>query len=106
MCLGVTYHGKGADTWAVGVTLYCMVLGCYPFLGDGLQDTYEQVINFDMHRFLNPLKVPWSTNISFWVWLGKQGFSFLINDFNLAMLVYKSRLLTIHWLCRTTSIPY
>ncbi|KAJ9698153.1 hypothetical protein PVL29_007305 [Vitis rotundifolia] len=42
-CLGLTYHGKAADTWAVGVTLYCMVLGQYPFLGDSLQDTYDKV---------------------------------------------------------------
>lgn len=40
---GLTYHGKAADTWAVGVTLYCMVLGQYPFLGDTLQDTYDKV---------------------------------------------------------------
>ncbi|KAJ4848915.1 Serine/threonine-protein kinase grik2 [Turnera subulata] len=25
-CLGLTYHGKAADTWAVGVTLYCMIV--------------------------------------------------------------------------------
>ncbi|XP_026665455.1 serine/threonine-protein kinase GRIK2-like isoform X2 [Phoenix dactylifera] len=42
-CLGLTHHGKAADTWAVGVTLYCMVLGQYPFLGDTLQDTYDKV---------------------------------------------------------------
>ncbi|KAK6163299.1 hypothetical protein DH2020_000163 [Rehmannia glutinosa] len=44
-CLGVTYHGKAADTWAVGVTLYCLVLGKYPFLGETLQDTYDKVDN-------------------------------------------------------------
>ncbi|XP_043699548.1 serine/threonine-protein kinase GRIK2-like isoform X2 [Telopea speciosissima] len=44
-CLGLTYHGKAADTWAVGVTLYCMVLGQYPFLGDTLQDTYDKIVN-------------------------------------------------------------
>ncbi|KAM0944929.1 putative protein kinase CAMK-CAMKL-LKB family [Dioscorea sansibarensis] len=54
-CLGVTYHGKAADTWAVGVTLYCMVLGQYPFLGDTLQDTYEKIVN-------NPLTVPIDVN--------------------------------------------
>ena len=43
MFLGVTYSGKAADTWAVGVTLYCMILGEYPFLGDTLQDTYDRV---------------------------------------------------------------
>ncbi|KAJ7964285.1 Protein kinase [Quillaja saponaria] len=44
-CLGLTYHGKAADTWAVGVTLYYMVLGQYPFLGDTLQDTYDKIVN-------------------------------------------------------------
>nr|KJB21766.1 hypothetical protein B456_004G013200 [Gossypium raimondii] len=50
-CLGSVYHGKAADTWAVGVTLYCMVLGKYPFLGETLQDTYEKIVN-------NPLILP------------------------------------------------
>ncbi|XP_077252929.1 serine/threonine-protein kinase GRIK1-like [Tasmannia lanceolata] len=50
-CLGLTYHGKVADTWAMGVTLYCMVLGQYPFLGDTLQDTYDKIVN-------NPLSLP------------------------------------------------
>ncbi|XP_017425568.1 serine/threonine-protein kinase GRIK2-like isoform X3 [Vigna umbellata] len=44
-CLGLTYHGKASDTWAVGVTLYCMILGEYPFLGDTLQDTYDKIVN-------------------------------------------------------------
>ncbi|KAG6512080.1 hypothetical protein ZIOFF_030174 [Zingiber officinale] len=50
-CLDVTYHGKAADTWAVGVTLYCMVFGRYPFLGDTLQDTYDKIVN-------NPIIIP------------------------------------------------
>lgn len=50
-CLGLTYRGRAADTWAVGVTLYCMVLGEYPFLGDTLQDTYDKIVN-------NPLTLP------------------------------------------------
>ncbi|KAI3683501.1 hypothetical protein L1987_84006 [Smallanthus sonchifolius] len=44
-CLGKSYHGKTADTWAVGVTLYCMIFGQYPFLGDTLQDTYDKILN-------------------------------------------------------------
>ncbi|KAJ6739566.1 MAP/MICROTUBULE AFFINITY-REGULATING KINASE [Salix koriyanagi] len=50
-CLGVIYHGKAADTWAVGVTLYCMILGQYPFLGETLHDTYDKIVN-------NPLVLP------------------------------------------------
>ncbi|OIV99336.1 hypothetical protein TanjilG_17146 [Lupinus angustifolius] len=49
--LGLTYHGKAADTWAVGITLYCMILGEYPFLGDTLQDTYDRIVN-------NPIVLP------------------------------------------------
>jgi [calcium/calmodulin-dependent protein kinase] kinase len=37
------YHGRASDTWAVGVTLYCMISGHYPFLGDTLQETYDKV---------------------------------------------------------------
>ncbi|XAR59762.1 Non-specific serine/threonine protein kinase [Bertholletia excelsa] len=44
-CLGLTYCGKAADTWAVGVTFYCMIFGKYPFLGDTLQDTYDKIVN-------------------------------------------------------------
>ncbi|KAM7522334.1 hypothetical protein LguiA_012236 [Lonicera macranthoides] len=56
-CLGLTYHGKAADTWAVGVTLYCMVLGKYPFLGDTLQDTYDKIVNNHLYlpNRMNPL---------------------------------------------------
>ncbi|CAK9175106.1 unnamed protein product, partial [Ilex paraguariensis] len=49
--LSLTYRGKAADTWAVGVTLYCLVFGQYPFLGDTLQDTYDKIVN-------NPLSLP------------------------------------------------
>jgi [calcium/calmodulin-dependent protein kinase] kinase len=42
-CQGPTYHGRPADRWAVGVTLYCMITGHYPFLGDTLQETYDKV---------------------------------------------------------------
>lgn len=50
-CVGDRYHGKCADTWAVGVTLYCMILGKYPFLGETLQDTYDKIVN-------NPIILP------------------------------------------------
>jgi len=40
---GLTYQGKAADTWAVGITLYYMVMGCFPFMGETLQDQYDKV---------------------------------------------------------------
>lgn len=54
-CQGLTYHGRAADTWAIGVTLYCMILGQYPFLGDTLQETYDKIVN-------NPLEIPDAIN--------------------------------------------
>ncbi|CAL9161349.1 unnamed protein product [Musa hybrid cultivar] len=56
-CLGSSYHGKVADIWAVGVTLYCMILGRCPFVGDSLKDTYDKLTtyNFCIH---NPLNLP------------------------------------------------
>eukprot|EP00268_Persea_americana_P025319 TRINITY_DN2467_c0_g1_i9.p1 TRINITY_DN2467_c0_g1~~TRINITY_DN2467_c0_g1_i9.p1 ORF type:complete len:385 (-),score=70.03 TRINITY_DN2467_c0_g1_i9:173-1327(-) len=54
-CLGLAYHGKAADTWALGVTLYYLVLGQYPFLGDTLQETYDKIVN-------NPLSIPEGIN--------------------------------------------
>ncbi|KAJ0245891.1 Serine/threonine-protein kinase GRIK2 [Hirschfeldia incana] len=48
---GVTYSGRAADTWALGVTLYYMILGQYPFLADTLQDIYDKIVN-------NPLILP------------------------------------------------
>lgn len=54
-CLGLTYHGKPADIWALGATLYCMVLGHYPFVGDTVQSTYDEIIQ-------SPLRIPEGLN--------------------------------------------
>ncbi|XVE86118.1 hypothetical protein DITRI_Ditri18aG0010700 [Diplodiscus trichospermus] len=44
-CLNTVYHGKAADIWAAGVTLYYMVVGCYPFLADSVLETYSKIVN-------------------------------------------------------------
>ncbi|KAH7440414.1 hypothetical protein KP509_04G106000 [Ceratopteris richardii] len=47
-CTGSQYHGKIADIWALGVTLYCMVFGCYPFIDDTLQDLYDKILHKEL----------------------------------------------------------
>ncbi|CAL4926940.1 unnamed protein product [Urochloa decumbens] len=54
-CQGSAYHGRASDTWAVGVTLYCMISGHYPFLGDTLQATYDKIAN-------DPVQIPGDMN--------------------------------------------
>ncbi|XP_057549808.1 serine/threonine-protein kinase GRIK1-like isoform X2 [Amaranthus tricolor] len=55
-CLGLTYRGKAADTWAVGITLYCMIMGKFPFIGETLQETYDKIVNdpINLPDDLNP----------------------------------------------------
>ncbi|KAK9734454.1 hypothetical protein RND81_04G141000 [Saponaria officinalis] len=48
-CLGITYRGKPADTWAVGITLHCMITGKFPFIAENLQDTYDKIVNDPLH---------------------------------------------------------
>lgn len=73
--LGLTYNGKAADTWAVGVTLYCMILGEYPFLGDTLQDTYDKVCHAYIH---------------IWITHSRRGSLFIFCHRNLSLLVFSS----------------
>lgn len=46
-CQGVPYHGKPADMWALGVTLYVFVTGQYPFLAQSyaLADLYQAILH-------------------------------------------------------------
>eukprot|EP00271_Cylindrocystis_brebissonii_P007747 TRINITY_DN21415_c0_g1_i2.p1 TRINITY_DN21415_c0_g1~~TRINITY_DN21415_c0_g1_i2.p1 ORF type:complete len:461 (+),score=78.02 TRINITY_DN21415_c0_g1_i2:193-1575(+) len=50
-CSGVAYHGKTADIWALGCTLYVCILSRYPFLGPTLPATYDKIVH-------EPLELP------------------------------------------------
>lgn len=41
---GEEYVGPGADIWALGVILYCLVTGCQPWKGKSSKDILDQII--------------------------------------------------------------
>ncbi|OXB72118.1 UNVERIFIED_CONTAM: hypothetical protein H355_015354, partial [Colinus virginianus] len=41
------YDGSAADIWSLGVVLYAMLHGCYPFRGHDLKDLYAKIIQGD-----------------------------------------------------------
>eukprot|EP00899_Mesostigma_viride_P012153 jgi/Mesvir1/20939/Mv08010-RA.1 len=38
-----TYHGRGADVWALGVTLYSLLFARLPFVGPSMHKLYENI---------------------------------------------------------------
>jgi [calcium/calmodulin-dependent protein kinase] kinase len=55
-CSGLYYRGCPADIWALGCTLYCMVFGRYPFVGDTFPSVFDKIVN-------QPLFIPDGTNL-------------------------------------------
>ncbi|XP_024384722.1 serine/threonine-protein kinase GRIK1 [Physcomitrium patens] len=55
-CSGPHYRGRPADVWALGCTLYGMVFGRYPFVGDGtFPSIHDEIVK-------QPLYIPGGTN--------------------------------------------
>ena len=45
ICSGQTYKGKKSDVWAVGVTLYFMMFGKYPFTACNIPQLYNKILH-------------------------------------------------------------
>ncbi|PSC68038.1 Replication factor C subunit 5 [Micractinium conductrix] len=43
ICAGEAYHGRAADVWALGVSLYHFIFGELPFKGESVLDLYDSV---------------------------------------------------------------
>jgi [calcium/calmodulin-dependent protein kinase] kinase len=44
VCAGKNYDGAAVDIWALGVTLYMMLFGTVPFLGNTLMETFKLIM--------------------------------------------------------------
>lgn len=47
-CLGELYHGRLADVWALGCTLFVLLFGQYPFIGATASETYDKIVKEEL----------------------------------------------------------
>ena len=41
-----SYEGKKSDVWGLGVTLFVMAWGRFPFWAEGIHSLFETIVNF------------------------------------------------------------
>uniref|UniRef100_A0A8C4RBQ9 non-specific serine/threonine protein kinase n=1 Tax=Eptatretus burgeri TaxID=7764 RepID=A0A8C4RBQ9_EPTBU len=51
------FHGKALDVWAMGITLYCFVIGRCPFVDDHILSLHKRIKN-------DPVEFPQQTSLS------------------------------------------
>ena len=47
--LGNPYNGKASDMWAMGVLLYTMLYGQFPFYDDNQQELFKKIRSADFN---------------------------------------------------------
>lgn len=53
---GQSFSGKAADMWSLGVILYTLLVGTFPFVDTNPSELFKKIMkgNFNMPRFLSP----------------------------------------------------
>lgn len=57
--LGNPYDGKASDMWAMGVLLYTMLYGQFPFYDEHQQELFKKIkaADFSIPRYVIPLGI-------------------------------------------------
>ena len=55
-CTGQRYHGRKADVWALGMALYVLRYGIFPFRSSSADDMYEEIRQTRIIAFPSPLE--------------------------------------------------
>ena len=54
--IGVHYNSR-SDTWAIGVLLFIMVVGKFPFVGTSLETLFQKIVLDEVELDINTIKI-------------------------------------------------